>query len=654
MEFSHFLEKIFMPIKEPTFKSALSGEVTNFLEKKRQQKIGGSDGDVDFLSIIDFIDRFKLLPFGLYPVQRFIVKMYYNIPLDSVDKTIQVRNMFGDKILHEFTEVEYLRFLYDSGRCNIREQDGIDRRELILVVGRRSGKSAISAIFAAYELYKLLRRGHPQGYYGMPSGSEIRVLCVANDKEQASIVFDDMRGHVEQVDYFKGSMANMTQTFMKFRTENDRKKFGDNGKSTIAASFKSSIAKGLRGRGVMCCILDEIAFFVNDGKSSAERVYKAIMPSLGQFSPRDKKNKLKTVGPTEGRMILISSPDAKEGFFYHMYQQAMSGGKGSTDMLMIQAPTWEVNPTLDRSYYEKEYFKDPKSFMTEHGAEFSDRVRGWIEDSRDLTECVPPGLRPVERGFPRDPHFAGVDVGLVNDGTSISLTRINEGKIELVYHEVWYAKVRWKDANPHLLNPLVPYAMTLQDQTRLDISEIAKWFKALSNRFYILRGIFDQWSGIVFEQELHKNGLRQFETRNFFASDSSLAFQTFKMFMYNKQLSLYDWPVPETMDGVTAGRHSPLIQELLELQAKSGGKNITIVEAPSVPGKHDDVSDSLVRSILLASEYVKDNPGVLERRGSVFDSVQHGPVVTGYHQYHRTRNRMHGGASSLRSAPRKR
>jgi hypothetical protein len=647
-----------MPVKEAPFKSSLSGEVTSFMEGKRQLKSGGVDGDVEFLSVIDFIDRFKLFPHGLYPVQRFIVKMYYNVPLDDVEKTIQVKNMFGDKVLHEFTEVEYLKYLYDSGRCNIREQDGKERRELVLVLGRRSGKSALSAVFAAYELYKLLRRGCPQNYYGMMPGSEIRVLCIANDKEQASIVFDDMRGHIEEVDYFKSSLANMTQTFMRFRTDNDRKKFGETGKSTVAASFKSSIAKGLRGRGVICCILDEIAFFVDDGKSSAERVYKAIMPSLGQFSPRDKKNRLKPIGPTEGRMILISSPDAKEGFFYRMCQLAMSKSKGSTDMLMIQAPTWEVNPTLDRSYYEKEYFKDPKSFMTEHGAEFSDRVRGWIEDARDLNDCVDPGLRPKERGVPREPHFAGIDVGLVNDGTSITLSRIHDGKIEIAYHEIWYAKVPWKEANPHLQHPLVPYAMTLQDQQRLDMSEIAKWFKALSQRFYILKGIFDQWSGIVFEQELHKNGLRQFETRNFFASDSSLAYQTLKMFMYSRQLSLYDWPIPETMDGVAAGRRSPLIQELLELQATSGGKNITVVEAPKVSGKHDDMSDSLARSVLLASEYISDNPGILERKGNVFESVGgSGQPTISYNQYHRMRGRSHGGiggVSSIRSASRSR
>ena len=640
-----------MPIKEVAYKSALTGEVSSFIEQKRLAKSGGEDGNVEFLSVIDFIEKFKLLPYGLYPVQRFIVKLYYNIPLDNQTKNIRITDKFNSKVLYELTEVEYLRYLYDQGRCNIKEQDFQPRYELILCIGRRSGKSSLSAIFAAYEIYKLLRRGNPQAFYGMPGGSEIRVLCVANDKEQASIVYGDMQSHVESVDYFKNSIANTTQTFLKFRTENDKKKFGDAGKATITATFKSSIAKGLRGRGVICAILDEIAFFVDDGRSSADRIYTAITPSLAQFSPRDPNDKLKPTGPSEGRMILISSPDAKEGFFYRAYQQAMSGDKGSAGMLVVQAPTWEVNPTLDKSYYEKEYHKNPVAFVTEHGAEFSDRVRGWIEDSRDLFECVNPSARPVTRGKPKEIHFAGIDVGLVNDGTAITLTKINNGKIELVYHEIWYAKKRWRDSNPHLTEPLTPYAFTLQDQVRIDMAEIALWFKALSNRFYIHKAIFDQWSGIVFEQELHKHNLKQFEIRNFFTSESSQMYQTMKMFMYNRQLSLYDYPLPEVEEGMTAGRHSPLITELLELQAISGGKNIITVEAPKAPGKHDDMSDSLARSILLASEYIADNPGILDKKYVARSLENMPPRMPTYGQYHRMRRALHG-SNPLRVAPR--
>ncbi len=644
-----------MPTREPTFKSELTSEVSDFISKKRKstQKAGSTtEGDVEFLNIVEFIEKFKLMPDGLFPAQRFIVKLYYNIPLDDTVKDIKITDRYGETVTAEMTEVEYLQYLYDHKRCNIREQDGRERRELILILGRRSGKSALSAIFAAYELYKLLKRGHPQAYYGMPAGSEIRILDIANDKEQASIVYNDIQGHIQAVDYFKNSKAHDTQTFLKFRTENDLKKFGPEGKATITATFKSSIAKGLRGRGIILAILDEIAFFVDNGKSSAERVYKAIKPSIAQFARKDKKTR-RAIGDTEGRIILISSPDAREGFLYKQYQMSLTNGSESRNMLMIQAPTWEIRPDIPKSYYEEEYAKDPNGFMTEHGAEFSNRVRGYIEDIRDLEACIVPTLRPKQVGIPREPHFAGVDFGISNDGTAIAITHIVGGKIELAYHEIWYPKVKWADANPHLLAPVVPYAVQLQDVARLDIDQIADWFFALSRRFYILRGVFDQYAGPIFEQVLHKRHLTQFEMKNFSTSDSSQMYQNFKMAMYYKQLSLYDYPIPQisetqTWDNV---RHSPLITELTELQATSGGKNIIIVEAPKVRGKHDDQSDALVRSIALAQDYVKENPSVLSMGVALTPSApSRSATAYGLQHYHRQRARLHG--PSMRQAPR--
>jgi hypothetical protein len=641
-----------MPSTEKKEKSHLIGAIDSFLDRKSREN-QDDPNDPEFLSIIEFVERFNLLPNGLFPAQKFILKLCYNIPLNDIDKDIIIRDPFSNKITHQFTEVEYLQHLYAEGRCNLKTQDDKKRFELILVLGRRSGKSVIAAIIAAYELYKLLRRGHPQAYYGMPSGSRIQVFCIANDKDQASIVYDDISAYVNQIDYFKTSIVHDTQTFMKFQTDNDKKIYGEGvgKKSTISATFKSSIAKGLRGRGTIAIILDELAFFVDDGKSSAERVYKALTPSISQFSPKSVENRHVPVGPPEGRVISISSPDAKEGFFYHLYQLSLSKSKASANMIMIQAPTWEINPTLFSEYYEIEYAKDPGSFWTEHGARFSDRVRGWIEDKNDLIECISPAARPLPKGIPKEPFWAGVDFGVVRDGTAIALSRINSGKVELGYHEVWYAGTRWKESNPHLVGPMIPYAHTLQDVKRIDIDEIVEWFIALSKKFYIVRGIFDQWAGPVFEQKLHKAGLTQFEMRNFTSTLSSQAYQTAKMMMYARQLSLYDYPLPDTIVATKDRLHSPLIEELLELQAKSGGKNITVVEAPNVSGKHDDVSDAVVRSTLLISEYLKDHPDALEYSSVRLALQKRNSRRMGHRQFYRQRARMHGPPPRERSVP---
>jgi hypothetical protein len=255
------------------------------------------------------------------------------------------------------------------------------------------------------------------------------------------------------------------------------------------------------------------------------------------------------------------------------------------------------------------------------------------------------------RGIPREIHFGGVDFGIVKDGTAINLTRVRDGKIELAYHEVWYPKKKWKESNPHLEAPLVDYALTLEHRNRLDIDEIANWFFALSKRFYIHKGVFDQWAGPVFEQILHKRGLHQFEMRNFFNSDSSNMYQILHLYMLNRQLRVYDWPVSGLDEKGKPALHSPLITEMLELQASSAGKNIVVVEAPKISGKHDDSSDAFARSVLLASEYLKDNPSAL-RSGSVYDSMAHTrPAVHNYHQFQRMRARMGHATPRERSVP---
>jgi hypothetical protein len=646
-----------MPSTEKVRKSELTGALDSFLDDKRETEEGD---DIGFLTILEFVDRYNLLPAGLYPTQKFILKLYYNLPLDDFipekkGDRIRVSRDFRSKDAREMSEVEYLKYLYSQGRCNIGEQDGKERRELILVLGRRSGKSLLSSIIAAYELYKLLRRGDPQNHYGMVSSSEIRILCVANDKEQAAIVFEEMSGHVNRVDYFKSSQVGDTKTFMKFRTKNDAKIFkSDDKKGTLTATFKSSIAKGLRGRGIICMILDELAFFIDDGKSSAKKIYKALTPSAKQFSPKDPEDRRIPVGPTEARVISISSPDAKEGFFYRLYLQSLSNSKASSNMLMIQAPTWEVNPTVSQEDYEIEYAKDPREFATEYGAQFSDRVRGWIENAQDLLDCVIESLRPALRGTPREPHWAGLDFGVVNDGTSVVFTHLKNGKVELAYHETWYAGKNWREVNPHLMEPLVPYALMLQDQDRLDIDEIVNWLLILSKRFYIMGGIFDQYAGPIFEQKMHKVGLTQFSMRRFSTADSSQAYRNAKMMMWTHQLALYDYPRPKAPEGEDEGAflHSPHISELLELQATSGGKNIQIVEAPDVAGKHDDFSDGLIRSLLLAAEYLRDNPSALEMTLASFQTAPLRPQVNvGYRQYHRTRARLHGPPPRERTVP---
>jgi hypothetical protein len=291
-------------------------------------------------------------------------------------------------------------------------------------------------------------------------------------------------------------------------------------------------------------------------------------------------------------------------------------------MLAIQAPTWEVNPTVEPEFLRQKYHADPATFMTEYGAQFSDRVRGWIEREVDLVDCIDPDLRPLEMGIPRYPYSMGIDVGLMNDGTSIFITHVEGDKVVLDYHETWYAGVDWKQANPHLGGAYpIPYARELAQVERLDFEEIGNWIVALTKRFFIVDGIFDRWNGIPLEQALRKNGLTQFRSEFFTRDFASKIYQNAKLMMFDRKLRLYDWPLGQD---VKQGGHSPFIQELLTLQAEQSSKNVVLVSAPANSSYHDDQADAFVRSVWLScqrltnSKYVTStNPlGIGTTRGN--------------------------------------
>jgi hypothetical protein len=630
-------------------KQGVLASLTRDIARDRKVAVGkgasSDSGDTksSIYNILDYIEQ----PWGLhmdgqdsraflFPVQRFIVKLFHNIPLDThipdnPKKRIQVRDVYesyGTKIKYEFSEYEYLQYLYNEGRCNIKEQDH-DRRELILAVGRRGGKTTLSGIFASYEIYRLLNLYNPQSYYGLPNGYRIQIISVATDKEQASLLFSEVSSHINKCDYFKPYIGSSTLSRIDFRTPYDIEKFGDtfrrddgkfsslSGKTTLRVTFKGATAKGLRGPGNIGIILDEVAHFHDKGAMSAEEIFAAISPSAAAYSKKDPATGLPAVNAATGeadvesRVILISSPLGKSGLFFDKFDTAMRGGEAARNSLAIQAPTWEINPTVPSSYYKQKYHENPTVFSVEHGAQFSEQVRGWIERKTDLMVCVNPERRPVRQARPRMPHQMGIDVGLVGDGTSVVITHVENSKIVLDYHEIWYAGTPWRDSNPHLEDFPTEYAKTLSEQVRLDFDALSEWIAALCRRFYITDGIFDRWNGLPLEQALHKKGLKQFRSEFFTRDATSKMYQMTKNLMFDETLDLYDYPIPETAMAGTE-RHSPLIAELLSLQAKQISKNIVMVEAPQKKGCHDDLSDAFVRAVWLSSETMNSQKHVYQ------------------------------------------
>jgi hypothetical protein len=625
----------------------------------RRSSTDPADTPVD---VITFIEAAWGLGITLFPVQRIIVKAHYGMVLDdnphgfpldvpvpkdhaAYDPSLVgvlgyyryriVVTDFRRENVRYMTEAGYLQYLFDEGRSNIREViRGNQRREMVLSVGRRSGKTLLTSCIVAYETYCLLLKGNPQKYYGSTQSNVVQLISVATDKDQAGLLYQEAAGHFIKCDFYKPYAANSTQSFATFQTPFDIDRYGtyaDNPKArySLKVTFRSCVAKGLRGGANLLVALDEVAHFGDKGQASADEVYQAVEPSTRTFSPKDPGNPTVPIGENEGRIILISSPLGKQGLFYKQFRLGFGNNKAADNLLCIQAPTWEVNPTVPAETFVASYLKAPNVFFTEFGAEFTDRTRGWITDAEDLFGCVVSGSRPRFRASPRAPHFMGLDVALVGDYTAIAIGHnAPDGKVVLDYIE----RIRAGEGD-------------FTHCERLEFDDVADWVTELaSKRFYISEGIFDQWSGIPMEQALKKRGLGQLKSVHHTRQLSSQMFQNFRNMMLDKNLVLFDHPILE------GDQHAEYLLELLELQAEFISKYIIKVEAPKVDGKHDDFSDALVRMVWCATNNATKQAHIIgTRRGF-------GPTTgSGHARFGRIPMKKHkrSGSHESRTVPKK-
>ena len=340
------------------------------------------------VDIITFCEHPYYLNQVLHAVERFVLKVYYGLPLDNEKKQVLVRSYPFDKEGKYFTEVEYAEFLIAQGRTNLLEPHNYETSiELILVCGRRSGKTFLASIITAYEAYKLIIKVDPQHYYKLPQGEEIRIINVASTGDQALILAKAAQNRILNSKWFIPYLESKTQSEIRLRTKRDlellKQEIRNHGKpidahASIRIEAMACTARGIRGGTVIVGILDEIAHFVdNDGNRSGDIIYEALTPSVATFG-------------LDGKILSISSPYVKNGIFYDLYLSSKGNKEEESDQnkRMFQIPTWEMNETITFDYLDSEKKRNPESFPTEFGAEFSSTVMGFFKFPEKIDEAI--------------------------------------------------------------------------------------------------------------------------------------------------------------------------------------------------------------------------------------------------------------------------
>jgi hypothetical protein len=544
--------------------------------------IDDSEHEVD---IITFCEHPFYLDQLLHPVEKLILKVHYGLALDDKKKTIKIRSYPFDSDGKLYTELEYVNFLIQQRRTNLTDTDPRKKLELVLVCGRRSGKTFIASVISAYEAYKLILKVDPQKYYKLPLGEEIRIVNIASTTDQAGILAKATQNRILNSRWFAPYVEGKNQNEIRLRTKRDLSLFNDevkhHGKAldqhvSIKIQALPCTARGIRGGNIIIGILDEIAHFIdNEGNRSGDQIYEAMTPSIASFG-------------LDGKIVNISSPYIKAGIFYDLYLDSIGreGEEPDKNKTMFRIPTWEMNEDITFEYLDSEKKRNPESFDSEFGAEFSSVISGFFKYPEKIDACV---LRDDESDTTNNTyaHYIAVDPSSSQNGYALAMVHVEQRErvrkddngVDKKENKTVVVLDRWKVWS--LKDP------EFQNEQYIDEEIIHEYMQSLFQQFRVVKVAYDQFDSTSSVVKFKKAGVNAFKTP-FSRHYNTKIYKNLRDLVYDERLDLF--------------YHELGLKELKNLQEKRVGKKQFLIEAP-LQGEitTDDLCDVLANATYIAT-----------------------------------------------------
>jgi hypothetical protein len=181
------------------------------------------------------LPRFKKL--DTWSVWLVVLKAIFGLPMTADDLAIFIRH---------------------TGRVTPPEGGS---KETYLVIGRRGGKSFISALITCFIACFLDFKPF------ITVGETLVVMCLARDKEQARIVFRYVKAILNHVPALRSMIVDQRADEIELTTG-------------VTIMVKASDFGGVRGPTIACVVADEIAFWPSQGANPDDEVLSAIRPAM--------------------------------------------------------------------------------------------------------------------------------------------------------------------------------------------------------------------------------------------------------------------------------------------------------------------------------------------------------------------------------------
>jgi hypothetical protein len=403
-------------------------------------------------------------------------------------------------------------------------------REGWLVCGRRAGKSFILAITA---VYLAVCRDYSQF---LAPGERGTILIVAADRKQARVIFRYISAMLKGVAMFAQLIENE-------RAES----FDLTNRVTIevgTASYRTT-----RGYTFIAVLADELAFWRSEDSASPDyEVIAAVRPGMATIP---------------GAMLLCaSSPYARRGALFDAYQRHF-GKDGS--ILVWQAATRVMNPTVPQTFIDEEMEKDPATARAEYLAEFRTDFESFIEIEK-VRACISPGVyeRPPDR---RNRYVAFVDPsgGSGQDSFTLAIAHKEAAPIDGVRRTETLVLDAVREVKP----PFAPEAVC---------EEMADLMK----RYRITKCAGDRYAGGFPPGTFRKFGI------NYEPSDKS------KSELFIDLLPHINSRMVDLLD------NDRMVTQLVSLERRTSPSGKDLITHP--PAGHDDLANAIAGALCRASE----------------------------------------------------
>ena len=469
------------------------------------------------------------------------------------------------------------------------------KNEIILQLGKGSGKDFTSTVACAYIVYKLLCLKDPARYFGKPSGDAIDLINVAINAQQAkNVFFKGFKSKIERSPWFAG----------KYEAKVDSITFD----KSITVYSGHSERESHEGLNLLLAVLDEISGFAtevgtgNEQGKTADNIYKAFRGSVDSRFPDLGKVVLLSFPRYNGDFIseryeaviadkevvsknhkFIINPllpeDDKDNWFEISWDEDHIRSYKYPGVFALKRPTWEVNPTRKIDDFKIAFMTDLGDAMMRFACvptyasdaffKQADKVRACMTTRNPLDQ-----FRRFEENFKPDPdkvYYVHADLAQKHDKCAVAIAHV----------EKWVNVQVIKDYEQ--ISPIVIVDAVAWWEPKVEgpvnLSEVKQWIQNLRRLgFNIGLVTFDRWQSFDIQNELQAVGMRT-ET----VSVAKKHYEDMAMLVYEQRLVM---PAIEL-----------LFEELTELKIMKNDK----VDHPRKKSK--DLADAVCGSIFGAISY---------------------------------------------------